>query len=132
MKKIILVLAVLCLLCGCSNGGNKKSFTSLYERYCKEPWAEVGSDGSYLSIDSNPYDVDDKKSGSSEYFSEAWEAVKNINKELGFTDAVNKKMGETSSLDGRQSESINGVNLSWKYHPDKGMEIMYTFEANSK
>lgn len=128
MKKLLVLLVfMIVLVSGCAQ--QQRSFKSLYDRYCKEPWAEVGSDGSYLSIDSNPYDDDDDDDDSKKYFSDSWNAVQNINKELGFTEAINKKMGKTSSLDGTQTETSNGVVLSWKYHPDKGMEVMYTFET---
>ena len=100
-------------------------FKYIYQEYCKYPWAEVGADGSYLSIDTNPYDISSKRSGSSEYFEDAWSAVKEINKILGFPDYVQKKMGETTSLDGKQSETVGNVELTWKYHPDKGAEVMY-------
>lgn len=36
-------------------------------------------------------------------------------------------MGHTSSADGKQTEDYDDVTVSWKYHPDYGMEV--TFKA---
>lgn len=83
-------------------------------------WAVVGSDGSYLTLDTNPEDKED-------YSSMAWvfrEIVK-VNSELGLPDSLNEKMKNTTSLDGKQEQDFDDVNVSWKYHPDTGLEVMY-------
>lgn len=85
-------------------------------------WAYVGSDGSYLTIDTNPHDKDDY----TDYA--AYLSIYLINDALGLPDSLTEKMGKTSALDGRQSQSFDEVTVSWKYHPDNGLEI--TYEAN--
>lgn len=99
------------------------NFTAIYTEYCDSKWAELGSDGSYLSIDSNPYDFDDEGM----YYLDAFYAVEKVNQELGLPDYVWKEMGETSGLDGRLTETFEdiGITVTWKYHPDNGFEVTY-------
>lgn len=85
-------------------------------------YARVGSDGSYLTIDTNPSDKDDYVDYA------AYLSVYSVNAALGLPDSVTEKMGKTSSMDGRQSQTCGDVTVSWKYHPDNGLEI--TYEAN--
>lgn len=44
--------------------------------------------------------------------------------ELGVTDAVRDKMGSTTSMDGRVEDSWAGLDASWKYHPDNGLDVV--------
>ena len=95
-----------------------------FEAICKKVggssmYIVLASDGSYLSVDTNPSDT---KYGAS---NDVLDKVKTINKELGLPDSVYQKMLETNSLDGRVSDTYNGVKVSWKYHPEKGLEVMY-------
>ena len=84
-----------------------------------DEWAYVGSDGSYLTIDTNPHDEDDY----TDYA--AFLSIYVINEKLGLPDSLAEKMGKTSAMDGRQSQSFDDVEVSWKYHPDNGMEVTY-------
>lgn len=91
----------------------------------------VASDGSYLKIDTNPYDkeVDDLNVGQAATFyqtqRDSLDGIKFINKKLGFSDAVYLKMLETSALMGRQMQENSRYRVSWIYHPKKGLEVMY-------
>ena len=91
----------------------------------------VASDGSYLKIDTNPYDkeVDELTVGQASTFyqkqQDSIDGIKFINKKLGFSDAVYSKMLETTALMGRQSEENSRYKVSWTYHPKKGLEVMY-------
>ena len=104
-----------------------KDFKYIYKEYCKYPWAEVGSDGSYISIDTNPddYDSSDHPYLSSLYIKEAFGAIEKILKVLGFPDYVSKEIKNTSFKDGKQTEVLGDVTVNWTYHPDKGVEIMF-------
>nr|MBQ6241784.1 hypothetical protein [Lachnospiraceae bacterium] len=122
LASIALTAVILVVLLG---GGKKKvDFKKIYDQYCKSIWASVGSDGSYLSIDTNPFDIDDEGNA----YPAAWEAIKKINSYLGLPASLNEKLGKTSAIDGRQRETYEkqGVNVSWKYHPDNGLEITYS------
>lgn len=97
-------------------------FKSIYNTYCSSTYATVGSDGSYLSIDTNPYDIDDYTASGS------IQAIIDVNSALGLPDYVLDDMGSTTALMGRQSATFDDVTVSWSYHPDKGLEV--TYKAN--
>ena len=120
----IAVILVIILLASLSNPSNSVNFNKLYNEYCNSTWAEVGSDGSYLYIDTNPYDWDDDGIA----YIDAYYAIEDINKELGLPESLIKDMGGTSSLDGKQTRTYEdiGREVSWKYHPDNGLEVTYS------
>lgn len=99
-------------------------FKALYNEYCNSIWADYGSDGSYLSIDTNPYDWDDEGLA----YPEAYTAIASVNDALGLPSSLLNDMGQTSGADGKQSETFEDVTVTWKYHPDKGLEV--TYKAN--
>ncbi len=82
-------------------------------------YCEVANDGRSMTIDTNPLDLDDYSS------STAWNMVKKANKELGLPSSVDTKMGQTRALDGVQTHTSNGVTVSWSYHPDNGLMVIY-------
>lgn len=45
--------------------------------------------------------------------------------DLGFTSATLDRMGNTRALDGTQSAEGDGVNATWTYHPDDGLQIVF-------
>jgi predicted nucleic acid-binding Zn ribbon protein len=96
-------------------------FLGLFEEYCDSTWAVVGSDGSYLTIDTNPDNIDDM---GIEY-SDAVYAIQNVNAALGLPESLFNDMGSTTALMGRQSQEFDDVVVSWSYHPDNGLEVTY-------
>lgn len=94
---------------------------ALYNKFCNSTWAEVGADGTYLSIDTNPYDWDDQGLA----YPEAYYAVENIIDELKLPSSLLKSMGETSAADGRQTQEYDGLIVTWRYHPDNGLEVTF-------
>lgn len=95
---------------------------AIYNDYCSSLYASVASDGSYLDIDTNP---DDKE----EYFdSDAYEAIVAVNEALGLPESVLNKMDQTRSVDGMQSYSTDELEITWTYHPDKGIEVDYSLK----
>ncbi len=98
-------------------------FQAIFEKCgLDSSYATLASDGSYLSIDTNPKDKDDYN----DYV--AYVSLYLINDELGLPDSLMEDIGHTSSLDGKQTEEFENVTVTWKYHPDKGLEI--TYKAN--
>ena len=79
----------------------------------------MANDGSYLAVDTNP---SDREADSSIYFLEADQAIKDINKALGFDESLHERMERTNALVGMQSETGNGVRVSWDYRPNYGLE----------
>lgn len=82
---------------------------------------EVGSDGSYLSADTNVFDLDDFNNKS------IWNSIKAMNRKLGLPSSLDNDMESTTALMGKQSRTFEsaGVEVFWTYHPDKGMEVTY-------
>ena len=81
----------------------------------------MGSDGSYLKADTNVYDLDDFSN------SDIWYSIKEMNKKLGLPESLNSDMGGTTWSMGKQRQTFDavGVEVTWTYHPDKGMEVTY-------
>ena len=101
----------------------KIDFKALYEALDKDVkygWS-VGSDGSYLSADDNVYNLDDYSNGS------IWASIKEMNKTLGLPASLTEDMSQTTWSMGRQNQKFTsvGVEVTWTYHPDKGMEVTY-------
>jgi hypothetical protein len=95
---------------------------AIYNEYCTSTYATVGVDGSYLTIDTNPDDEDD-------YIDyDAYQAIISVNEELGLPDSVLNSMGQTRALDGVQSYSTDELDISWTYHPDKGLCVNYSLK----
>ena len=101
----------------------------MYNDYCASTWASLGSDRSYLSIDTNPYNYDD---GDYRYISVANNAIEKINKALNLPDSLYEDMNQTSWSMGKQEETFEnvGVKVTWTYHPDKGLEVTYKLINN--
>ena len=112
----VVAIVVLAVALG---GGGKSDFNKMFSEYADESWCYIADDGSYMKVDTNPYDIDDYTDF------DAYYAIEDINSKLGFSSALFSKMGETSAMDGRQSDSNDKYSVSWKYHPDNGMEVTY-------
>lgn len=124
-KKTPLIIAVtavaviIAIVIAVSGGGGKKDFNKLYSDIAGESWCTIASDGTWMKIDTNPNDIDDYISTTAYY------KLKSINSDLGFSSVVIEEMNETRSIDGRQSASSDKYEVSWSYHPDQGLEVMY-------
>ncbi len=109
------------------SGSGSANSTTLYDAYygnnCSYPYATYG--GSYIKIDTNPYDYDSDESGATQYSSTALAKIIGINNTLGFPSYVYQEMVSTRALDGTQSYHGTRFSASWKYHPDSGLEVIY-------
>lgn len=97
-------------------------FQAIYNEYCTSSFAEIASDGSYLSLDTNPSDKDDY----TDY--EAYFAIMSINEALELPESVLNRMNRTRSIDGIQSYSTDDLEITWTYHPDRGLEVNYSLK----
>lgn len=120
----IIAVTIIVIICIFSGGtGTKIDMQEVYNAVgCTSTYCEVAGDGSYLEIDSNPYNRDDYSS------SLAMDYVKKANIELGFTEALYTRMGKTRALDGTLTEENEYVKASWTYHPDNGFNVVYTLK----
>ena len=70
-------------------------------------------------MDTNPLDFDD-------YYNPTYiKVIEAFNEELGVPDYVYELMKKTTALQGRQTETVNGLIISWTYHPDNGLAVIY-------
>lgn len=99
------------------------NFQTYYTSYCKSTWATLGSNNSYLLVDTNPFNWDDDGVA----YLEAYYAIEKINTAMGLPSSLMTEMGETRGIDGTKSKTFDdvGVTVSWSYHPDKGLEVYY-------
>ena len=125
----VAVLAVILIVV--LGSGGKKDFTDMYGDLASNSWCTIASDGSYMKLDTNPRDKDSDDLTWSDYESlviPANDAIERINKELGFSDALMEKMNTTTWSQGKQTDSNDKYTVTWTYHPDKGLEVMYEFK----
>ena len=80
---------------------------------------DIASDGSYMELDTNPYDIDDF------FLSTVLAKIEEANEKLGFSNSLYQKMISTTALQGRQSDSNEYVSVEWTYHPDNGLCVIY-------
>lgn len=86
----------------------------------------VASDGSYLSADTNVYNLDD-------YFNyDIRDAITELHEKMGLPESLDEDMWQTSWSMGKQHETFEeiGIVVSWTYHPDKGLEVTYKLINN--
>jgi len=51
--------------------------------------------------------------------------ITKINNELGLPDSVLQRMLTTRALDGTQNETYDKIRITWTYHPDNGLHVIY-------
>ena len=132
---LIVAAALVCVLAGCDNDGRssgsvasanaiEKAYNKLagnYDSSAMRAAVDIGDDKSYVSIDSNPYDIDD-------YYNATYVSmIESFNEYLNLPDYVYEEMLHTSSADGVRSETVGKITVVWKYHPHTGMEATYQY-----
>lgn len=68
--------------------------------------------------------VEMRTTGEEAGFGLEWEEVECVLKKAGASSAVWAKMLNTRALDGTLTESWEGYEASWTYHPDSGMNVI--------
>lgn len=87
-------------------------------KYGDKFWCQIASDGSYMKIDTNPYNTDDY------HVNDAVKALEYVCNDLGMPAAY-QKMLKTKYIDGVQSYTFGQFSVTWTYHPDKGLEATF-------
>lgn len=95
-------------------------FKTLHDVYA-DITITLASDESYLMIDTNPYNLKDNTTNKYTGLMH----VKEVNQSLGLPDWLYEEIVSTRAIDGRQKESFDNVTVSWTFHPDQGLEVMY-------
>ncbi len=102
-------------------------FKELFSAKNSLSYVSIASDGEWMKIDTNPTDIDDDDFTWSDISlsMEASALVEEVNKKLQFSSSLYQKMCETTWSQGRLYDENNYYKVSWTYHPDKGLEILY-------
>ena len=121
---VVVLVGVLIFVFG---SGSKTDFNKMYSEIAGESWCTIALDGSYIKFDTNPRDKDLDDFTSIDYATlmDATYKIEEVNEELGFSSALIEKMNTTNALQGRQTESNEKYTVTWSYHPDNGLEVMY-------
>ena len=103
---------------------SRAPFRYIYEEYdyLVDDAIILGEDEKYLFIDSNPFEIEDFN------FDSVSDHIADINKLLCLPDVITQKMYSTSSMDGLQTKTYEDLTVSWKYHPEMGLEVLYEIE----
>lgn len=96
------------------------NFKTLYETYLDSSYAQVAEDGSYLLIDTNP---SDRNNYSSTKARNGLVAAVNA---LELPESLLQKMANTRAIDGMQTQTYDDLEVSWTYHPNKGLEVLFS------
>lgn len=125
---LIALVVIVAIIIGI-NGYNRNFFDRVVHQMMKDNrYADNtrAADGSYLKIDTNPNNEDDDSIFyNTAVAQDSLNAIKFVNEKLGFPDSLYQKMISTTALMGRQTEENKKFVVSWSYHPDKGLEVMY-------
>lgn len=82
------------------------------------------SDGTSLSSDKKSIMVD--STDKNDYGSEI--DIVTIISELNLPDSLFNEMCSTNALMGRQSEAFDYYEVSWSYHPDNGLDVIFKYK----
>lgn len=85
-------------------------------------WATLGDGGRTLTLDTD---------GKKDFEGAQWSDVECVRRATGMPDSVVTDIEETRALDGRQEASWGVFTASWRYHPDPGLKITFTEQAQS-
>ena len=102
------------------------NFVQIVKDKCKgdSKSCTVAPDGLSLLIDTNHTN---SKSDVTQlmYSIQADPYVQATNKALGLPDSLLSSMNSTTALQGKQSKTYGIIEVTWTYHPDKGLEVIY-------
>lgn len=117
----IVVVVVAVILVSRLGGGKTADMKAVYDSLDSPGlYVTLSSDEKSISIDTNPFDIEDY------YDEDSWTLVEDVNEGLGLPDSILDEMEHTSAMDGRISREYDGISVSWKYHPDKGLQVVYS------
>ncbi|MCL2403548.1 MAG: hypothetical protein FWC86_04900 [Coriobacteriia bacterium] len=122
MKKMLAIaigLLVAFATLACSSNIDLESIVPIY---LNAHHYQISPDGLSLEILTNP------ENRTTESRSRAIQAIREVNHELGLPDYVWTLMSSTRAMDGRQSEPFEGGTVSWIFHSDSGLEVLYMLD----
>jgi hypothetical protein len=101
----------------CDLSGNEDGAEGL-DDFDVDEYARLGDDGHALSLEG--YGEDDTAVQSTT----ALVVTLCVLDELDAPDAITSRMNNTRALDGVQAGEWGGIQASWSYHPDNGLDVV--------
>ncbi len=92
---------------------------------------EKYKDTDYYYAIKNSFEISSESSSPTMYYrgnkyaSSSVVVVDYMNQELGFSDALFEKMKMTRAIDGAQTDENEHFKVTWTYHPDEGLNVIY-------
>ncbi|NYE48051.1 hypothetical protein HDA32_003171 [Spinactinospora alkalitolerans] len=83
--------------------------------------ADIGDEGASLVIDHR---------GQDETGGLSYAQLDCVTNAVDAPDHVTAHMENTTAMDGRQSASWDGITASWSYHPDRGLDIVFSLDRD--
>lgn len=105
---------LLVTLTGCS--GSYTGFQDALDSCTASDGVLVSDNGSTLSVD---------MMGETDYSGASYIDVMCIMEGVKTPDYIVSAIESTRALDGRQHDSFDGIEVSWSYHPDTGLDLLY-------
>lgn len=100
------------------------SSNKLYDAYYAVDGSSLGT-GVMLSSDNRSITVDTKPSDYSASESSILRAIVELNEYLDLPDSLLSRMDTTRAIDGTQTATYGDITVTWNYHPDNGLNIIY-------
>ncbi|QHO71151.1 hypothetical protein BHD05_11200 [Marisediminicola antarctica] len=85
--------------------------------------ARLGDEGTTLTLD-----MEGEGEGEDDTGTLSFAEILCVLEDLEVPDRVTALMGETRSLDRRQTGDWDDVSAFWSYHPDNGLDVILTVE----
>lgn len=92
------------------------------EDMLKLPFYELLDNGNCLKVDTNPYNTGSLMGTVGE---RDQSIIKTLNERLNLPESLTEKMSQTRAIDGRLTEQIGDLEISWTYSPESGLEAIY-------
>jgi len=109
--------------CGESENKLRVAYDEIIEAYpTATAVVTIGADDSYITTDTNPYNIPD-------YYNASYVNIcEQVVYKLGMPASTWQLMISTRALDGTRTDTKNGVFASWTYHPNSGLRTTFTLE----
>lgn len=79
-----------------------------------------------IALGDNDHSMTIDVKGKEDLTGATYEAQQCILRSLAAPSNVLSHLGQTTSMDGRQTETWDGITISWSYHPDRGADMVIT------
>ena len=141
-RALCLILATFSIYSLCACGGNsepievptenpvelaKAKLEEAYNTCCKGSktvYAKLEYDGISLTVDTSPNDTK-----YSSYEADAIAAIQRINLYLALPASLLEKMSSTRVLGDTHSQNCGTYTVTWNYHSDNGLKVIYEVNA---